>query len=260
MSKAKRTGKLVSNILAWITGSFVIVLLALQIYGQVTRRTNNDVARYGKYQVFVVLTDSMEPSYKVGTALIVEQITDFSALKPSTTLTSRDGDTITFQKRPGFNITHRLVHIELDENGDYILYLLGDNLNADSCDRIDPDTGKKYCDPERDQDVVRAQNVFGKVVTQSPALGKVYGVLSNSFAILLLGIVPLFFVFLTSIVDLIKELKPARAEHQKQVNEQEALNYELEKIKEEEKLKLYIEIEKEKMRKELEAEGENKDE
>lgn len=264
MSKPKKKSKLISNILAGITGALVVALLGLQIYGQFTARTNFNVPVYGDKQILVVLTDSMEPNYKVGTALFVEQIKDYSAIKPSTELTSQDGDVITFYsytlRAP---VTHRVVATRVEDDGTYSFQTLGDNLNAKTCPLVNPadnsETGLRECDPLKHQDVVKQSNVLGKVVGQSPAFGKVYNVMSNSAFILLFAIVPLFFVFFTSIVDLLKMLKPENAKAKEEAKIKENQDYELAQLKEKEKLKMYIEMEKEKMRKEIE-EGGNSDE
>lgn len=247
-AKPKRKGSLISNILAGITGAFVVLLLGLQIYGQISAPKNFGVPVYGDKQVLVVLTDSMEPSYKVGTALFVEKIKDYSKIVPSSTLEAKDGDVLTFfSTRFGAPVTHRVVSSEVDANGDYVFYTLGDNLDAESCHIVYDGP----CDPERSQDRVLQKDILGKVIGQSPGFGKVYSVMSKSYFILLFAIVPLFFVFFTSIVDLVKQLKPereARAAH-------DELEIEIAKIKEQEKLKAYIEYEKEKMRQELEEGG-----
>lgn len=260
MAQPKSKRKLIGNILAWITGSFVVLLVALQIYGQVTKRSNYGVPRYGKYQIFVVLTDSMEPNYRVDEALFVEQVKDFSTLRASESIYSQDGDAITFINRYGMIVTHRIIEIETDANGEYTFYAFGDNFYADTC--AENSEGVKYCDPEdwtRHRDVVHQSKVLGKVVGQNFAFGKMYKVMSQTYFVLLFAIVPLFFVFFSSIVDLFKELKPEREARQAEEEAHDALMYEVEKAKEAEKLKLYIEMEKEKMIEDLkkESDGEN---
>lgn len=257
MSEPKKKMKLISNILAGITGAFVVFLLGLQMYGQFSARTNYGIPVYGNKQVLVVLTDSMEPNYKVGTALFVEKISDYSTIKPSSDFSAHDGDVLTFwSTRLNAPVTHRVVDVMVDDDGKYIFSTLGDNLNAVTCPIVDEVTGEHQCDPLLSRDTVYEGSIIGKVIGQSRAFGNVYRVMSNSAFILIFAIVPLFFVFLSSIVDLVKQLKPQKAAQKAS----EDLELELMKIKEQEKLKVYIELEKEKMRQELEDSGGNKDE
>lgn len=246
----RKVSKVISNVLAAITGVFVVALLGLQIYGQAMARQNRGIPLYGDKMVMIVLSDSMEPTYNVGTALFVEQVNDFSKLKASTSIDAFDGDVITFYNPLlSFDVkwvTHRIVEIEVDANGNRTFYTLGDNYeNAKVCVRDEVGACRV--------DVVRENDVLGKVIGQSPAFGKVYGVMSNNIFILLFAIIPLFFVFSTSIIDLFKQLRTTNGEvkvRQSKASEKEVM-FELEKLKEKEKLKMYIEIEKEQLRKEM---------
>lgn len=239
MNSKPKKKKLFSKIISGITVGIFVLLVGLQVLGQVTAKNNFGIPHYGDYQVLVVLTDSMEPTYKVGTGIFVKKVNDLSTLRPSSDPLACDGDVITFY-RPSDQliITHRVIEVIDNGDGTYDFKALGDNLNAQTC-------GTGGC-TIANADYVEGKNVLGKVTGQSMAFGKTYAAVSNPFVILIFAIVPLFFVFFSSVVDLVKQLKTSDGPV-----EHEVINDDFERIKEQEKLRILIELEKEKMRNEI---------
>lgn len=256
MKPQKRKG-LFSKITGGILFGLVFLLLGFQVVGTITARQNNGIPRYGNFQSFRVETDSMVPAYEVGTMIFVKDV-DLATLKASTTPEAKDGDTITFVRNHGNNylatgdkliITHRIIEINYVD-GEYLIRTLGDNLEAETC----PPAGCSIANA----DWVRGSDVIGVVVGQSMALGFFSKLLSQPLFMLLFILIPLLFIFASSLVDLFKELKTTEkvASSASSMSDEEA---DFAAIKEQEKLKLMIEIEKERLRKEL-TEGVKKDE
>mgnify|MGYP002685515674 CR=1 FL=1 len=114
--KKGRIGKITSVVL----GAIVVLLIVLQVVGQSTAKNNHGVMRYGNYQSLRVLTDSMEPTYKVDTMVFVKRV-DPKTLKGPSSEGALDGDVITFVRNyhgsydlPGDKriVTHRIHRIE----------------------------------------------------------------------------------------------------------------------------------------------------
>lgn len=241
-------GKIVGGILFGLVAFFIV----FQVIGQIGARSNNGIPTYGPYHTFRVATDSMAPTYKVNTMIFVKDI-DASTLKSRSAADKKDGDTITFVRNHGANyaengdkriITHRIISIEVGEDG-LLFRTLGDNLNAMTC----PPAG---C-TESQADWVKESDILGKVVGQSYILGALGGVMANPIFMMIFIIVPLLFIFGSSLIQLFKELKEPQTEGESpKLSEDEAT---FAKIKEQEKLKMMIELEKERMRKELEDGG-----
>lgn len=246
--KKGRIGKITSVVL----GAIVVLLIVLQVVGQSTAKNNHGVMRYGNYQSLRVLTDSMEPTYKVDTMVFVKRV-DPKTLKGPSSEGALDGDVITFVRNyhgsydlPGDKriVTHRIHRIEVQADGRVYFRTLGDNIHAKEC----PESG---CTLEARGDWVRDTDILGKVVGQSMVLGKFSVLLANPIFMLVFAMVPLLIVFGSSLMDLLKQLKSTEGSEAAPsgISEQQA---EFERIKEQEKLRLLIELEKEKLRKELE--------
>ena len=247
----KKKKSLLGRIFTIVIGTIVGLLLIMQIAGSISAQNNFGVQRFGDYQILVVITDSMEPSIKVGEGVFVKR-TPLNEIKASTTIEAKDGDVLTFfRESDGVIVTHRVIEILPQGDGSYDFKTLGDNLNAQTC----PAGG---CDPEINYDYVEGENVLGKVVGQSYAFGQVFKVTSNPIAIAVVAVVPLLYVFISSVIDVIKHSK--MKEESFETADYSQLD-EFEALKQREKLRLLIEIEKEKLLREraLEAHPEGVD-
>ncbi len=234
----KKTKSKVGKLFTYIFGGIVFLLLAFQIMGTVTARSNYGVPSFFGYQTLIVLTDSMEPAYKVDEAIVVKKVQPAS-LKASTSIDAQDGDVITFYRQAdGLIVTHRIIDILPQEDGTYHFKTLGDNLNAQTC----PIDG---CDPDIHYDYVTQTDILGVVIGKSALFGRVVNVTTNPFVIASVAVIPLFYVFISSVADIVKHSKMKAEDF-----EDDEID-EFEFIKQQEKMKLLIEIEKQKLREEL---------
>ncbi len=247
--EAQSKKSLFSKILTWVLGSFVGVLLVVQVTGFISARNNFGVSSFMGYQSFVVLTDSMEPELPVGNGVIVKKV-DVETLVASTTPEAKDGDIITFfRSSDELIITHRIIEVIDDGDGTLTFKCLGDNLNAQTC----PTEGCTIAN----SDLVPEEFVMGKVIASSVALGAISRFFSSPITTLFLVLIPLGAVFASSIVDFIKAAKMRPEEetaNSKVLSDEELSDEEFVKIKEQEKLLVIKEMEKERLRKEMEDE------
>lgn len=236
----KKKKSLIGRILTIVFGVLIGLLLIVQISGTISASNNYGVQRFGDYQVLVVVTDSMEPSIKVGEGIFVKK-TPLNEIKASTTIEAQDGDVITFYKpnAPIRNmiITHRVIEVRPQEDGSFDFITIGDNLNAQTC----PVGG---CNPEINTDYVKGEYVLGVVVGQSYAFGQFFRITSHPIAIAAVAVVPLLYVFISSVIDVIKHSRM----------KEETINFdeidEFEILKQREKLRILVEMEKDKLRQE----------
>ncbi|MFA5421660.1 MAG: signal peptidase I [Bacilli bacterium] len=233
----KKKKSILGKIFTIVVGAFVGLLLIMQITGAITAQSNYGVQRFGDYQILVVLTDSMEPSLKVGEGIVVKK-TPLNEIKASTTIEAQDGDILTFFRTDdNVIVTHRVIEILPQGDGTFDFKTLGDNLNAQTC----PVGG---CDPVLNADYVEGQYVLGKVVGQSVAFGQFFRIVANPIAIAVVAVVPLLYVFISSVFDVIKQSKMK----DEAVTDEDIDEFEV--IKQQEKLRLLIEMEKERLRQE----------
>lgn len=244
--KKKRTNKIVTITLAVFAG----LLFVLQLTGLVTAKDNHNVQRYGNYQMLTVLTDSMEPTLPVDIGIIIKRV-DPSKIKGPSTPDGDDGDIITFFRHSDQRIvTHRVFEIIIEDDGSYVFKAFGDNPfpTFGGC----PSVG---CNKIDHHDSVKAEDVLGVFVRKSKTLGVLVNFSRNPLSFIIFALIPLLYVFVTSIVDVVKGAKEITTEKTSQLNFDHL--DEFEKIKQQEKLRLLIEKEKEELRAQEERKKEN---
>jgi len=131
------------------------------------------------FDVFGVLTGSMEPTYPVGSLIYV---------KPVDAQDLRVNDVITFSVTPGVIATHRIVEVVPDENNPLVTRF---RTKGDANNDVDAA-------------LVSAGNIVGKVMFSVPALGQVASYIQEPpglyVAIAICGLM-IAFVFFTDSLD-----------------------------------------------------------
>ena len=140
MSKVvKRIWNLITTILVVLAVLLAIALVGVRLIG---------------YDVYVVLSGSMEPEYHVGSLIYVEEV-DYTQLKP--------GDVITYMVSEDTIATHRITEVLIDEENPTVRrYFTKGDANAL------PDAVS-----------VHYQNIIGSPVVSIPYLGYVANYIQN---------------------------------------------------------------------------------
>lgn len=148
------------NILKSIWSLFrtiVTIILIVLIAVIVTQRVSNNQKAIAGFRVFNVITESMVPEYKVGDTILTKTVNP-SELKI--------GDDITYmgKKDPfkGMIITHRIVKIEKQEDGKYLIQTKG--------------LANDIEDPE-----INESQVYGKVIYKIKTISFLNGIIGNLF-------------------------------------------------------------------------------
>ena len=199
-SKNKKPKSKARKIIEWIlTGLFAVIFVffgVMTIVGQVTKKDNFNVPRYGDYQVLEVLTDSMSPKYKVKSAVFVKKIKyeKFAV-----------GDDITFMWRINSSVgempmTHQLLEIQTPEEtgtGHYRFVAHGINKNSKQCNG----------DCTGQTQVFDETKVLGKVVGHAVVIGAVFNFMTKPIGLLLLLLIPALYLIATSVIDIVMAVK-----------------------------------------------------
>ncbi|MBQ3081948.1 MAG: signal peptidase I [Clostridia bacterium] len=169
---SKKTIKTIWNAVTW-TIVILVVVFALLLVG---------VRLFG-YQVFTVLSGSMEPTYHVGSLVYV----DYFDKDPEQQKSLKVGDPVTYMAGEKTVVTHRITAVVVDEEDPSIIRYAtkGDN-NA---------TG--------DQSLLHYKNVIGKPVFSIPYLGYVADYVQNPpglYVAIALGVVVVLLAFLPDIL------------------------------------------------------------
>lgn len=156
----KKTLRTITTVLVCLAIVFAFFISIIRVFG---------------FQVYGVLTGSMEPAYPTGSLIYVRDV-DASTL--------RINDVITFSLSPNVIATHRIVDIVEDESnpGQYKFQTKGDaNKSVDAA-------------------LVSPKHIIGKVIFSVPYLGDIANYIQNPpgtyVAILISGIL-IFLVFMT---------------------------------------------------------------
>lgn len=169
--KENKILKFIGNLL--YTLLFIIVVLMLLVV--VMQRATNNTISVGGVRMFSVATGSMVPVYNVGDILISKEI-DAEDIKV--------GDDIVYLGKKGtFSgkvVTHRVISIEKQEDGNYKIITQGVANNA--------------ADPEIDQ-----TQVYGKVICNVKILGWIAGFVRNVYTFYFLLLIPVAILIVRNI-------------------------------------------------------------
>ena len=272
-AKGKKGKSKTRKIIEWvITGIFLLlfaVIMVGQIDGMIHKKDHyNKMINYG-LGAFIVQTDSMEPLYKVNTALITYledvdklyerfqnkkadeyiditfvhvTLPDQESFKPllpeNQDLNDRTNSRST--EVDGYPMTHRIREIHLNENiakgkGKYTFITAGINTKSVFM-------GWHEGDPEITINQYQAfteKELLGVVRVNSPVLGGVFSFASSVWGLLILLLVPASYLVITSVLDIFKAYK--EPEGAKKNNNTSSKNGEIE-LSEEDKKRLKEEL------------------
>lgn len=215
--KEKKPKSKARKIVEWVlTGLFLLVFgffSVMTIIAQTTKAKNFGVPNYAGYQVLVVLTDSMEPKYKVDSAVIVKKVAP-SSLK--------EGDDVTFMwdiNNDGnlMPMTHRLTkvtsYVETDGSTHYNFVAHGINTASKQC--AGDIHGTETADCTNQSQAFNENVLLGKVVGHSVFLGGVFNFMTTPWGLLILLLIPALYLIISSGIDIIKAAKSKEDEEEK---------------------------------------------
>ncbi len=209
------------KITEWVlTGIFLVIFAILgiaQIDGMVHKKDHyGQTVRFG-YGTFVVETESMEPKYKVKSAIVtyldspesIEKrfnkgeevdLTFVDCYTPINEYTQPSNPQYTERtKQTNVPMTHRLREIHINTNqekgkGRYTFIVAGIN-------------SKGVASLESQYQAFTEKELLGRVVIGSAFLGGVFSFVSSVWGLLILLLIPAFYLIITSVIDIFKAYK-----------------------------------------------------
>jgi len=229
--RVKKPKSKARKIIEWVlTGIFLALfafVLAGQIDGMVHKKEHyNQQLRFG-YGTFVVKTDSMEPKYMVGTALITYNedadkiyerfqkgeevdITFVDVYNTNNEYTSPlNNPELTKRTDPtGVPMTHRVKEVHVNNNqekgkGKYTFITAGINTRSTNL-------GWKEGEPDiviNQYQAFTEKEVLGRVTVNSVFLGGVFSFVGSPLGLLVLLLIPAFYLVVSSVIDIFKAYK-----------------------------------------------------
>ncbi|NLZ51880.1 MAG: signal peptidase I [Thermoanaerobacteraceae bacterium] len=183
--------KTVLNILSNIIIAFLGLLIIYMLFFMFTNMNGNEPPTILNHQLYIVQSNSMSPTFKTGSLLIIKHVDTHSI---------EVGDIITFRKKnDSVSTTHRVVEI-IDENNTRQFITRGDANNMNDPTPVDEN------------------HVLGKVTFFITLLGYVMGFIRTKQGTLLVIVIPAFIIMITQIVELFKYRKKYKSEiHEKDI-------------------------------------------
>lgn len=229
--RVKKPKSKARKIIEWVlTGIFLALfafVLAGQIDGMVHKKEHyNQQLRFG-YGTFVVKTDSMEPKYMIGTALITYNedadkiyerfqkgeevdITFVDVYNTNNEYTSPlNNPELTKRTDPtGVPMTHRVKEVHVNNNqekgkGKYTFITAGINTRSTNL-------GWKEGEPDiviNQYQAFTEKEILGRVTVNSAFLGGVFSFVGSPLGLLLLLLIPAFYLVVSSVIDIFKAYK-----------------------------------------------------
>ena len=233
---AKKPKSKTRKIVEWVlTGVFLAIFAVLglaQIDGLVNKKSHyNQQIRFG-YGTFVVQTDSMEPEYPVHTAIITyledaEKInkrfqkgetvdvtfyytsvadTEYTQPLNHPDLTERTNRTVSQDMQ--YPMTHRVMEIHVNEDvkkgeGRYTFITAGINTRSKNMGWHEGDADLTITQYQ----AFTEKQLLGRVTLKSNFLGGVFRFVSSIWGLLILLLIPSFYLIITSVIDIFKAYK-----------------------------------------------------
>ena len=207
------------NILCYILFAFVVIYLIIAFKNFLN---GEETSLFG-YKLYVVETDSMEPTLKVGSVLIEKQ-SEYDDLDIATIITYsyREGD------RTIIN-THRIINYYYSFKNSGETVYAEDILNFKTADEFyayyNPDSSNsikivgyitKGDNPNANTDLspVLFNQVKSIFVKESNILTAIYGIFKSFWGLLMIIIIPTFLIVILQIYSMIKSFKMKKTEEE----------------------------------------------
>ena len=199
----------IRKIIDWVvTGLFGVILLCsigFTVYSKATEGTNKNAYIFD-YLFPVVLTDSMAPDYPVDSVLIIKKVNPANI---------KVGDDVMFYYDFGdgngqIKVTHRITEAKIVESStgtSYRFVAHGINKESKFCGYYNEETDTWiYNDCTGQLQYFSEAEVIGKVVGKSSLLGLFYKIVSSTWGLIVIILVPAFYLIITSVVDIFRKL------------------------------------------------------
>ena len=183
-SSVKHKLKLLTTILSWTVFVLLILIATILVYYFITTRvlSKKNTTYRPAFGLYTIISPSMEKTLNIYDVIVNVKIKNQNDIKV--------GDIITFistsTSSKGMTITHRVIEISEDENGNKLFKTKGDNNTSP--------------DPKP----ATFENIIGKVLFKIPQLGRLQSILTTKWGWLILVVVPAFIIILYDILKLLR--------------------------------------------------------
>jgi len=186
-SSSKAVFKLIANILSWTALAILIIIAIFLLYLTISSKiyASKGMDYEPKFSLYTIISPSMEPNLRVYDIIIDQRIDSVNDIKIGDVITFISTSSISSNK----TVTHRVIDIVIDENGNYQYKTKGDN-------NLSPDSA-----------YAEYSNVIGKVLFKIPQLGRIQFFLANQGGWLVAVVIPALIIIIKDIMKIVKLTK-----------------------------------------------------
>lgn len=172
MKKGKKVFNIISKIVKILLGIFAVGFLAVVLL----QRFSDNKVSFFNYRMFTVVSGSMYPKYQIGDVLIAKDIEpDEYEVGDAVSYLGDSGDV------NGKVITHEIVQIEIDMDGEYLYRTKGlTNIIEDP--------------------IVAEDQLYGKIVHKVVTLSLIYKIIGTNIGFFICIVLPLMFIIISEII------------------------------------------------------------
>lgn len=174
----------ISKFVSWVF--FVILLIAAAFLLYYFVATKIYAAKGPGYEpmfsIYTIVSPSMTPNINVYDAIINIKVDDPNKIEVGDVITFISSSVLT----PGITITHRVIGITRDDNGDICYRTKGDFNNVE------------------DQACAKHRNVLGKVLFKIPQLGRIQFFLASKAGWLFCILIPALYIIIKDVFKILK--------------------------------------------------------
>lgn len=164
--------------------TLVVVLMIFITVSLFIMKLAGDTPTFFGYNLYYIVTESMEPDLEVGDIILSKEVTDYSSLEI--------GDVITYQGEVGSYanklITHQIIDIDASNPNNIIFTTKGTNPMS----TVDP--------------LIEQDQIVSKMVFEIPLLGKLMQLINKPIGFILLIVIPLAICLFKEIKNFIETL------------------------------------------------------
>lgn len=175
--------KFIASAISWAIFCILIIcaILLINYYIQMKNYAENGVGYEPTYSLYTIISGSMYPTIEVYDVVVVFDVDDPSEIEVGDVLTYNSSE---FMEGQTITVTHRVVEITVDKDGNYTYYTKGDNnLSVDA-------------------NGVSVNQILGVVGFKIPQLGRLQFFLASEIGWLLVIVLPALFIIIKYIVQL----------------------------------------------------------
>lgn len=127
------TRRRIFKVLEWFVFLSILALLVVTLFGVYSAKSKGETpVIFGVYQLYSVESGSMEPTLTVGSIILCKKVQRPESLSAN--------QIVTFHTLSGAVVTHRIIEVVKDENGNASYRTKGDNpINSPDADLLTPD-------------------------------------------------------------------------------------------------------------------------